>query len=174
MNFFYYIRVKPYFHSKVAVNREYYKNGFKHNAYIQLFILHNIDLNPLQEPDGFYVQIHSNDLTSAFLYHINRKKWIYWKLSMRTILFHLEKRHLGKEEAIGHGQVTEVYTGKSLLICILLTTMSVFFLGLEPMQVFSLNDCLRVGLMPWLTSTYMTLNMQYHVRAIYIGRFVNY
>lgn len=90
------------------MNREYYKNGSNHNAYIQLFILHNIDLKPQQEPDGFYVQIHSNDLTSAFLYHINRKKWIYWKLSMRKDLFHLEKRHLGIEEATGYGQVAEV------------------------------------------------------------------
>lgn len=106
--FFYYIGVKPYFHSEVAVNHEYYKNGSKHHAYIQLFILHNIDLKPKQEPDGFYVQIHSNDLTSAFLYHINRKKWIYWKLSMRKDLFHLEKRHLGIEEATGYGQVAEV------------------------------------------------------------------
>lgn len=106
--FFYYIGIKPYFHSEVAVNREHYKNGSKHNAYIQLFILHNIDLKPQQEPDGFYVQIHSNDLTSAFLYHINRKKWIYWKLSMRKDLFHLEKRHLGIEKAIGYGQVAEV------------------------------------------------------------------
>lgn len=53
--FFYYIGVKFYFYFEVVVNCEYYKNGFKYNVYIQLFILYNIDLKFWQELDGFYV-----------------------------------------------------------------------------------------------------------------------